>query len=51
MFNRCSNAKWGPQAAYNAYEECVKTTTLFLTAAMDPSGLQDVTGKWGIFIT
>ncbi|XP_076156808.1 uncharacterized protein LOC143139878 [Alosa pseudoharengus] len=41
----CSNAKQGPHAAYNAYKEFVHkdTTALFLAAAMELFGLQDVT--------
>ncbi|CAB1432142.1 unnamed protein product [Pleuronectes platessa] len=42
---RCSNAKQGPHAAYNAYKEFVHkdTTALFLAAAMEHFGLEDVT--------
>ncbi|XP_073727197.1 uncharacterized protein [Misgurnus anguillicaudatus] len=40
----CSNAKQGPHAAYNAYKEFVHkdTTALFLAAAMEHFGLQDI---------
>uniref|UniRef100_A0AAV2LIY4 DUF6589 domain-containing protein n=1 Tax=Knipowitschia caucasica TaxID=637954 RepID=A0AAV2LIY4_KNICA len=42
---RCSNAKQGPHAAYNAYKEFVRkdTAALFLAAAMEHWGLEDVT--------
>uniref|UniRef100_A0AAV2MHB9 Uncharacterized protein n=1 Tax=Knipowitschia caucasica TaxID=637954 RepID=A0AAV2MHB9_KNICA len=42
----CSNAKQGPHAAYNAYKEFVRkdTAALFLAAAMEHWGLEDVTG-------
>ena len=45
--------KKGPHAAYNAYKECVRkdTTALFLAAAMEHFGLQDVTGKLALGIT
>ncbi|XP_031174475.1 uncharacterized protein LOC116063697 [Sander lucioperca] len=41
----CSNAKQGPHTAYNAYKEFVikDTTALFLAAAMEHFGLQDLT--------
>ncbi|XP_067247288.1 uncharacterized protein [Chanodichthys erythropterus] len=42
---RCSNAKQGPHADFNSYKEFVRkdTTALFIAAAMDHFGLQDVT--------
>ncbi|XP_063076085.1 uncharacterized protein LOC134466120 [Engraulis encrasicolus] len=41
---RCSNAKQGPKAAYNAYKHFVitDTTALLLTAAMEHFGLKDI---------
>ena len=47
MFYRCSNAKSGPHADYNAYKDFVikDTTALFLAAAMEHLGLQNATGN------
>ena len=48
MIYRCSNAKKGPHAAYNAYKQFVQidTTALFLAAAMEHFHLDDVTGLY-----
>lgn len=50
MIYRCSNAKKGPRAAYNAYKQFVEmdTTELFLAAAMEHFKLDDVTGLFDI---
>lgn len=46
LYHRCSNAKQGPKAAYNAYKHFVitDTTALLLTAAMEHFGLKDIEG-------
>ena len=46
LTSRCSNAKQGPHAAYNAYKQFVQvdTTALFLAAAMEHFNLDDVSG-------
>lgn len=46
LYPRCSNAKRGPRADYNAYKEFVikDTTALFLAAAMEVFGLDDPKG-------
>ncbi|KAK7938625.1 hypothetical protein WMY93_001951 [Mugilogobius chulae] len=49
---RCSNAKQGPGPAYSAYKDVMKkdTTALFLAAAMEHFGLNDVTDNPSDFI-
>ncbi|KAK7880512.1 hypothetical protein WMY93_032854, partial [Mugilogobius chulae] len=50
---RCSNAKQGPGPAYSAYKDVMKkdTTALFLAAAMEHFGLNDVTDNPSDFIS
>lgn len=45
--SRCSNAKRGPRAAFNAYRDFVikDATALFISAVMEHLGFDHVTGK------
>ncbi|KAK7945428.1 hypothetical protein WMY93_001156 [Mugilogobius chulae] len=52
IYCKCSNAKQGPGPAYSAYKDVMKkdTTALFLAAAMEHFGLNDVTDNPSDFI-